>query len=249
MFTLILTSVTFAQAPEKTEIKIPNSLAKFNLIKLPDGTYEKDGQKTVIKNLWISETEITWDVYSIYAFKLDLTQEQQAVGFEAKSRPSKPYGAPDRGYGFKGYPAVGMHWNAAEFFCKWISEKTGKKFRLPTEAEWEYAAKAGGGMPANVDTVSWNWDTAEDKTMPVGKKTPNAWGLYDVLGNASEWCLAPDGTRVVRGGSFKEKKNEINFTFRAPLSPKWQEADAHTPKSVWWLSDGPQVGIRLICEG
>lgn len=249
MATFILTSQLMAVTQQKQEVQVPGSLAKFNMIKLPDGKVEKDGKATEIKNLWIGETEISWDVYSIWAFKLDLSQADQAAGVEKTTRPSKPYGAPDRGFGFKGFPAIGMHSNAAIKFTEWLSAKTGKKFRLATEAEWEYAAAAGQPLPSDIGSVAWFWDNTEEATMPIGKKKPNAWGLYDVLGNAAEWTLSADGTPVVKGGSFVDKKPLINFTGKFPLVPKWQEADAHTPKSIWWLSDAPHVGLRIVMEG
>jgi formylglycine-generating enzyme required for sulfatase activity len=229
-------------APTPIEVKIPGSLVTVKMVPLPAGKFK--GQD--IKGFAIGQTEVTWDVYDIFAYRLDMTQEQQAAGVEAKTRPSKPYGAPDRGYGHKDYPAIGVHSNAAKAFVEWMSRKTGKTFRLPTEAEWEYAAVAGGSAPLpKLEEAAWFWDTVEDKTMDVGKKKPNAWGLYDMLGNAAEWTIAPDGTPVTRGGHFLSKAKDLSPETRQPYDPKWQRDDAQIPKSSWWLSNGQTVGLRL----
>src|SRR5439155_730769 len=81
---------------------------------------------------WIGKTEVTWDEYDIWAFRLDLTPRERSSGVDATARPSRPYGAPDRGFGHHGYPALAMTYFAAQTYCAWLSVKTGKKYRLPT---------------------------------------------------------------------------------------------------------------------
>lgn len=231
------------------EQKIPGSLVSFHLVKIPPGEIAIGEKKVAVQAIWVGETEVTWDLYDIYAFRLDLSAEDQAKGVDAEARPSKPYGAPDRGFGHQGYAAIGMTFNAADHFCKWLAKKTGKKYRLPTEAEWEYAARAGDtGEPKDLKEVAWYWTNADGTTHPVGKLKPNAWGLYDMLGNTAEWASALDGTPVVCGGSFKDKSAKIGYTVRSPFDPRWQEADAHVPKSKWWLSDGPHIGLRVVMD-
>lgn len=231
------------------EVKIPGHLPTFKMIKVPAGKITVNGKESEIAPVWIAQTEITWDVYDIYAYRLDLTQEQQAKGVDAASRPSRPYGAPDRGFGHSGYPALGMTANASKHFCEWLSKKTGKKFRLLTEQEWEYAARAGATEnPANLGDVAWFWDNAEDQTQPSGTKKANAWGFHDMLGNTWEWVLGPKNEAIVAGGGYSSKAAEVTFGSRKPFDPKWQEADAHVPKSKWWLSDGPHIGLRIACE-
>src|SRR5207244_3677912 len=157
------------------------------------------------------------------------------------------YGAPDRGYGHQGYPALSMHVGSAEFFCKWLSAKTGKKYRIPTEAEWEYACRAGqpAGEPLTkdqLDSIAWFWDNADDKTHPCGEKKPNAWGFVDMLGNASEWVTTLDNKSCLAGGSFTDRVKLVQPDARAFWKPEWQAEDAHTPKSKWWLSNGNFAG-------
>jgi formylglycine-generating enzyme required for sulfatase activity len=145
-----------------------------------------------------------------------------------------------------------MHLNAAQEFCKWLSAKTGKKYRLPTEAEWEYACRAGGPAQklggSDLESVAWFWDNSDDKTHPVGQLKPNAWGFVDMLGNAAEWVVTDSDKGAIAGGSWRDKAPKVHPGFRDPYHPDWQAQDAHTPKSKWWLSDGPHVGMRLVRE-
>lgn len=246
--TLFMTILTMHK-PETFEQKIPGHLATFKMVKLPGGTIEIDGKKVEVKPFAIGETEITWDVFDIYCYRLDLSTEESAQATELESRPSKPYGAPDRGYGHDNFPALSMTSHSAQEFCKWLSEKTGKKYRLPTGAEWEYAARAGLTTKSYspIDDFAWHWDNIE-QTSKVAAKKPNAWGLYDMLGNVMEWTIEPDGKAVARGGSFYEEPDKLTFDYKEMYKPAWQAADAHTPKSQWWLSDADFIGLRVVCE-
>lgn len=227
--------------------KIPNSTVSFKMIPLPPGEIVVSGVTSKVHDIWIAETETTWDLYDIYAFQLDAPARSGEAA--PLSSPSRPYGAPDRGFGHAGFPAIGIHINAANEFCKWLSTQTGRTYRLPTEAEWEYAARAGASSPPEkLEDVAWFWDNAADQTQAVKTKQANPWGLHDMLGNATEWTIGADGVAVCRGGSFRDKRERIGFDTRQPFDPNWQSADAHTPKSQWWLSDGPHVGFRVVCE-
>ena len=228
--------------------KIPNSVVSFDMLPVPA---LPDGRK-----MFMSKFEIQWDVYDIFAYRLDLTESEKAAGVDAAARPSKPYGAPDRGFGHKGYSCLGMHYQSALKFVEWLSKKTGKKYRLPTEEEWQWAATSGE-KPAvlsakELGKVAWYWDNAGDKAMEVGKLLPNPWGFYDMLGNVAEWCHAPAGTpyneEPARGGCWKDKVKDVQYTAVQFWQPDWQLADAQIPKSKWWLSDGPYVGIRVVCD-
>jgi formylglycine-generating enzyme required for sulfatase activity len=140
---------------------------------------------------------------------------------------------------FKGAtnPVETVSWNDATEFCKRLSEKTRQAVRLPTEAEWEYACRAGtqtafsfGDSDAALDDYAWWAKNSGGTTHPVGQKKPNAWGLYDMHGNVYEWCAdwygdypqgsvtdpsgsatGAYGARVLRGGSWLD---DVAFRFR-----------------------------------
>ena len=250
--TIALSIVTIlSQNHESFVEKIPGFLVEFKMVAIPDGSIKMGDKEHPIKKLWIGETEVTWDLYDIFAFRMDLTAEQNAQDFDAENRPSRPYGAPDRGFGHSGFAALSMAHPAAVKFCEWLSKKTGKKYRLPTEAEWEYAARAGATTePSPIGDYAWSWDNSDSEAKKVKSKKPNAWGLYDMLGNTAEWCEPSIGNEpVVRGGHFYTKAAEMQFTTREPYDPAWQVSDAQQPKSVWWFSNGEMVGMRLVCEG
>ena len=123
---------------------------------------------------------------------------------------------------FKGpdLPIEEVSWeDVQEFLKKLNAAEKGARYRLPTEVEWEYSAKAGqANEPANLDAVAWYNGNSSSKTHPVGQKQPNAWGLYDMLGNVWEWVAIPeDASRgLVRGGSWFDNAKRTRTTF-SPL--------------------------------
>lgn len=234
--------------------KIPGTLVTFDLVPVPAGEItiadpaKPGAARTVkVKPLWMGRTEVTWDEYDVFVFRLDEPGNPPADGKDAVSRPSKPYGAADRGYGHKGCPVINVSYYAAESYCKWLSAKTGGKYRLPTEAEWEYACRAGKPEPDKdrLADFAWYW---QEKTQPAGKKSPNAWGLYDMLGNVGEWCAGLDGKPVLCGGSFEDMAKDVRPSARKYQDDSWQANDPQSPKSKWWFSDGQFAGFRVVRE-
>ena len=237
------------------EEKLSKTMVSFKMVKLPGGVITMPDAKNIgktqdvtIKPFWMGQKEVGWEEYDSYMFKLDMN-DAEAAKIDVKLRPSLPYGAPDRGFGHEGFAAISLHHNAGEQYCKWLTNKTGKKYRLPTEAEWEYACRAGGDgkiSAADVEKVAWVKENSDEATHPMGEKTANAWGLYDMLGNAGEWVSGYDGDWVLKGGSFKEPADKVNSSWRAKQTTAWH--DPNKPKSVWWLADGPFAGFRVVCE-
>ena len=141
---------------------------------------------------------------------------------------------------------------AAEAFCVWLSAKTGKTYRLPTEAEWARAAELAAGKDstsASREAITWHRGNANATTHPVAARTPDALGLFDLFGNAAEWVTTTDNSRVTRGGSFRDARENTGPAARAQQDPSWNERDPQLPKSRWWLSDGPFVGFRVVTGG
>ena len=101
----------------------------------------------------------------------------------------------DNGWGRGRRPVINVSWHDAKEYCKWLSKKTGKNYRLPTEAEWEYSCRAGtttkwsfGDDESELKKYAWYYDNSKGRTHEAGKKEPNLWGLYDMHGNVWEWC-------------------------------------------------------------
>lgn len=234
---------------------IPGTLVTFDMVPVPAGpaTIETpEGPRTIhVDAFWIGKTEVTWDAYDVFAFRLDLPREQRTAGADAESRPSRPYGAPDWGFGHRGYPVMSVTAHAAAAYTEWLSGKTGRRYRLPTDAEWTRAAELGLMEPVELDpswldTLAWHAGNAGDATHPVATKAADALGLHDMLGNVAEWVVSGVGDRThVRGGSYRDPPGHVHGDARARQTPAWNIRDPQIPKSRWWLSDGPFVGFRL----
>jgi formylglycine-generating enzyme required for sulfatase activity len=177
------------------------------------------------------------------------------------------------GMGKDGFPAVNVTQHAALQYARWLSAKTGRFYRLPTEAEWEYACRAGTDTPWSFGaaaTTAGNYaiyqDNSEDRYAQTGSRKPNPWRLYDMHGNVAEWTMdqfAPDFyassgrdnpwnrpielyPRVARGGSWLDPIEQLRCAARRPSATNWKERDPQIPKSQWWLTNAPFVGFRLI---
>ena len=178
--------------------------------------------------------------------------------------------------GKKGYPVVNITQYAALTFCKWLSAKTGLFYRLPTEAEWEYACRAGsaevysfGADSIQLADYAWYKANSGDTYHRVGRKTPNAFGLYDMHGNVAEWTMdqyaedtyASKGNelqtnpweipsrlypRTVRGGSWQDNAFGLRSAARAGSTARWKRIDPQVPKSRWWFTNAPHVGFRIV---
>lgn len=238
-------------------------------------------QKNVkLEAFYMMETELTWDLFELFIDRdksatLTYSSDELKVIADAVTRPSTPYLDPSFGMGKRNYPAISMTQYSALVFCKWLSQVTGKFYRLPTEAEWEYACKAGTttsySFGDNVDELTdygWYWDNSDDKYHEVAQKKPNPWGLYDMHGNVAEWTMdqyqedfystlkdgatnpwrIPDSLypRSVRGGSWDDDPEALRSAARVRSSKDWQKRDPQIPKSFWWNTDAPFLGFRVV---
>jgi formylglycine-generating enzyme required for sulfatase activity len=179
------------------------------------GRKDDEGPQNEVKidPFWMGKYEITWQQYEQWGLKLDrkrraaikdaATSEWDKTA-DALANPTSPYSDMSFGMGKEGYPAICMTQFAAKMYCKWLSAKTGHYYRLPTEAEWEYACRAGtetaysfGDDSEQFKDFGWYGESEDgsdsgnsnEKYHKIGLKKPNPWGLYDMHGNVAEWCL------------------------------------------------------------
>jgi formylglycine-generating enzyme required for sulfatase activity len=276
---------------------IPGTEAGFDLVPIRGGTFRlgspetEDGRasdegpqvEVEIAPFWMARCETSWSEYHPFMLSLDRklraegkgTSVPQDAWADAVSRPTPPYLPMDFGMGVDGFPAISMTQFAARHYTKWLTMKTGRFYRLPSEAEWEYACRAGtttaysfGDDPAQLGEYAWYFDNADDAYHPVGRKKPNPWGLFDMHGNVAEWVLdahdkgfyASLGARatnpvrwptepyphVVRGGSWDDDAAKLRSAARRGSHKGWKIQDPQIPKSIWYLTDARFVGFRVV---
>jgi formylglycine-generating enzyme required for sulfatase activity len=199
---------------------IPGTDISFEMVPIPGGTFtmgspEDEADRTEhegpqhpveIAPFWMGQHEVTWDEYDEFAFSFDLRRKEREgvkdgdqpaseLAGDAITRPTPPYADETFGMGREGQPVICITWHAAMEYCRWLSAKTGRTYRLPTEAEWEYACRAGtttayhfGDDPAMLEEHDWFFENCEGP-QAVGTMKPNPWGLYDMHGNVAEWVL------------------------------------------------------------
>ncbi len=234
---------------------LPGSVVKINMVPIPGGTVKIGTQVITVKPFYMARTETPWEAFDVFLASGPSSRPYDQTEFppDAIARPSKSYILPDLGWGHNGYPVINVSFTSVQMFGRWMASATKKKYRLPTQAEWELACRAGAVGPWKINKVqadksAWWAGNAERLTHPVGKKLPNKYGLYDMLGNVGEWATDPEGKPVLCGGTFKDGLAGLAPTTTRRWSPKWQETDPQIPKSRWWLSDGNFCGFRMVCE-
>ncbi len=155
---------------------------------------------------------------------------------------------------FKGddLPVECVNWNDVQIYIRKLNKKTGRKYRLPTEAEWEYAARGGNMSKSykfsggnNLDEVAWYFSNSENKTHPVGTKEPNELGLYDMSGNVWDWCSDWYDNDYYKYSPERNPKGAIGGSKRSLRGGSWDYSDYSCGSSVRGYSN-PDVRYSVI---
>lgn len=265
LITFSAVSNLWAQKLDSYTQKIPQTNIGFDMIAIPGGQIH--GKK--VEPFWMGKTEVTYDEYQLFfEEERDPAPKPPVDGPDAITRPSPPYIDFTLGMGkVGGYPANSMQQYAALMYCKWLYAKTKIFYRLPTEMEWEYAFVKGNTLTkqTNISDIAWFATTSGDKYAKVAQKKPNDLGIYDLLGNVSEWMLdhfqeqknsssktdeaifiEKDAPAVVKGGNYKSALADLRVDYRIAADPIWNRRDPQIPKSKWWNADAPFVGFRIV---
>ena len=264
---------------------IPNTAVTYGMAPIPAGKFmmgssgpsarpdERPQHEVTLDAFWMQTHEVTWDSYLMFMFA-DQAKELEHPDplVDALSRPTAPHLEMSFGRGNSGFPAISMTQYAASKYAQWLSAKAGEFYRLPTEAEWEYACRAGTPTGFTGDLAEHAWFAVNSKTPAfsggtyhtVATKKPNPWGLHDMLGNVMEWTLdqytkytaepkenpwvpsTKSYPHVVRGGSWKDEPSQVTCTSRVASDASWKRQDPQLPKSVWYMTDAQWLGFRLV---
>jgi formylglycine-generating enzyme required for sulfatase activity len=271
---------TAAKAPAAS-VTIPNTTISYGMAPIAAGDFvmgssakpdEQPQHKVHVDAFWMQTHEVTWDEYRLFMFANqagEIAHKDETV--DGVSRPTRPYVEMSFGMGINGYPAISMTQHAGNKYAEWLSAKTGEFYRLPTEAEWEYACRAGsttaynfGDDASKLGDYAWYAANSGGKYAKVAQKKPNAWGLYDMVGNVMEWTLdayapyqAAPATNPwtkaskpypesVRGGSWNDPADMLRCAARVASDASWKQQDPQLPKSIWYLTDAQWLGFRLV---
>jgi len=260
--------------------KIPGTDVVFEMIPIPGGTFrlgagDSDAEKREdegpqvelqVSPMWVAKTEIRWAEYKQYMKMYSIFKEFEAAGTRLVTDENKPDAitAPtelyDPSFTFEygeepNQPAVTMTQYAAQQYTKWMSLLTGRQYRLPTEAEWEYACRGGtstayswGDEAEPIDQYAWYFDNSESGPAAVGTKAPNAYGLHDMHGNVAEWTVnqyTPDGyawleKAIAEGGKLNATEAVVWPTESYPCVARggsWEMDPAELRSAVRLASD------------
>ena len=278
--------------------EVPSTNAPYHMVAVAGGEFmmgspdaeadrtDEEGPATRVEvaPFWIGKYEVTWDEYEPFMMtQVDRRKDGSRTDYDptthtivdAVSQPTKPYMEMSFGMGQKGFPAISMTQHAANKYCQWLSAQTGHFYRLPTEAEWEYACRAGtttaysfGDDPSRIGEFAWYYENSNEKYQKVGRKKPNPWGIHDMHGNVMEWTvdqyasdyfsrisdqltnplIRPDRLypRAVRGGGWDDDADRLRSAARRGSDAAWKQQDPQLPKSIWYHTDARWLGFRIV---
>jgi formylglycine-generating enzyme required for sulfatase activity len=237
---------------------IPGSKVKFEMVAIPSGKYlrgsppaekgreanEGPQHPVEIKPIWVGKMEVTWDEFDVYwrakPGKKEDKEPEKPKDADAVTRPTPPYADETFGLGREGNPVICITHHTAMQYCRWLSVKTGKVYRLPTEAEWEWACRAGtttrysfGDDESKLGDYAWYTANSDDKPQKVGKKKPNPWGLHDMHGNVAEWCIDQYDAKAYS----KYPKDKLTLNPFIKLSP---DRFPHPVRGGSWADEAKQ---------
>ena len=281
---------------------VPIPAGKFKIGSDPKSSNHKPDEapqkEITIEAFWMAKYEITWDSYYTYMEGRKARNKDGSLNRDADMSTSESpeirqgetlidsitqptpaayvpmHNGMSNGYE-KGFPAVGVTHHAANKYCEWLSAQTGHFYRLPTEAEWEYACRAGtttaysfGDDASKLGEYAWFKDNSEFAYHKVGTKKPNPWGLFDMHGNAAELVLdqyiadayakiKDDDTNpwipatnryptVFRGGHWDSDPVSHRSAARNQTSAKLKIIDPQIPKSIWYFTNAFWLGFRIV---
>lgn len=273
---LVVLVANYTLAQEVTTVLIPGSDLTFEMVAIPSGKISG----VEIPEFWMGVREVSWDEFALFQEKqLDSdasTHPTRPFEVDAITRPTPQYIDFSYGMGKEGgFPAVSMTRRAALAYCEWLYHKTGIFYRLPTEAEWQYVCSEGSGQKltpsysaVSLNDYAWYGESSGEKYHPSGTKKPNQWGVYDLIGNVSEWTMdwysedyytelkaSGEGGILwpkkkhpssVVGSNYLSPSDDCSCQTKIASTAQWQKRDPQIPKSKWWNTDAPFVGFRLV---
>ncbi len=262
--------------------QVPGTAVSFNMVAVPGGTFrmgstskesfhkedEAPVRTVTVSPFFMAEVEVTWDQFNAFygqtmsegrTLPADVYANNSDPDVDAISGPTPPFGFPDQGWGGGERPAITMTHYAAETFCQWLSMQTGKKYRLPTEAEWEYAARGGTETPyffagnpndfseegfwrkfiaAKTEPISefviYGGNSRNRTQEPVAVKA-NPFGLKNMLGNVMEYCAD------------KYSPDAYGKTGESVTDPLFTEGDEWVVRGGNYTSDASAVRKAIGC--